>query len=90
MKVQMLIASHKQYKMPNNDEIYDPIFVGAASKHNVPDGFQSDDTGDNISSENSFISSKLTEFINFLAGNIDIGLIENSSNPNPSNIGIIN
>ena len=53
MKVQMLIASHKQYKMPNNDEIYDPIFVGAASKHNVPDGFQSDDTGDNISSENS-------------------------------------
>lgn len=32
MKVQMLIASHKQYKMPNNDEIYDPIFVGGCLK----------------------------------------------------------
>ncbi|RNE02180.1 hypothetical protein FAM22277_01902 [Lacticaseibacillus paracasei] len=52
MKIQMLIASHKQYEMPSNDGMYTPIFVGAALSQNIPDGFQSDATGDNISSEN--------------------------------------
>ena len=52
MKIQMLIASHKQYKMPNNDDVYTPIFVGAALNQHVPEGFQSDAVGENISVEN--------------------------------------
>lgn len=52
MKIQILIASHKRYKMPSQSEIYTPILVGAALKEDIPRGFQSDATGDNISYEN--------------------------------------
>lgn len=52
MKIQLLIASHKQYRMPSKSEIYTPVLVGAALKPDIPQGFQSDATGDNISSEN--------------------------------------
>lgn len=30
MKIEMLIASHKQYEMPTDNKIYLPIFVGSA------------------------------------------------------------
>lgn len=53
MKVQILVASHKQYKMPRNTKVYLPIFVGAALVKEIPSGFHSDAVGDNISSENS-------------------------------------
>lgn len=52
MQVRMLIATHKQYRMPD-DRIYLPVFVGDVLKKNRPLGFQSDATGINISKENS-------------------------------------
>lgn len=53
MKVKMMVASHKPYKMPENREVYLPILVGAALRSTVPEGFQPDDQGKNISKENA-------------------------------------
>lgn len=52
MKIEILIASHKKYNMPSGTNLYKPIFVGAVLRQNIPDGYQSDATGENISSEN--------------------------------------
>lgn len=56
MKVKMLVASHKPYKMPKNTNIYFPVFVGAALNKNVPEGFQPDNEGENISSKNPYFN----------------------------------
>jgi len=49
--VKIIVASHKPYKMPQ-DEMYIPLFVGAEGKE--PIGYQGDNTGENISTLNPF------------------------------------
>ncbi len=53
MNIKVIVATHKDYKMPQ-DDMYLPLFVGAEGKRdedgNVLDfGFQKDNVGDNIS-----------------------------------------
>lgn len=47
-----MVASHKFYKMPENREVYLPVLVGAALRSTVPEGFQPDNQGRNISEKN--------------------------------------
>jgi hypothetical protein len=49
MDIKILIATHKQYPMPDN-EIYVPLHVGREGKNDL--GYLSDNTGDNISAKN--------------------------------------
>ena len=49
MDIKIIIATHKQYWMPD-DPMYLPIHVGAAGKESI--GYQRDDEGDNISAKN--------------------------------------
>ena len=49
--VKIIVATHKKYKMPE-DEIYIPLQVGAEEKESL--GYEKDNTGDNISSKNSY------------------------------------
>lgn len=46
MDIKFLVATHKKYWMPK-DEVYLPIHVGKAGKHDL--GYIGDNTGDNIS-----------------------------------------
>lgn len=50
MKIIMLVAAHKAYRMPA-DPMYLPIHVGKAGK-DLELGFQGDDSGENISRKN--------------------------------------
>ncbi len=50
MNIQVIIATHKPYAMPE-DPMYLPVHVGAAGKESI--GFQPDNTGDNISEKNA-------------------------------------
>lgn len=50
MDIKVLVAAHKQYRMPT-DDIYLPIQVGAYGKEYL--GYQRDDEGENISESNS-------------------------------------
>ena len=52
MKVQVLVATHKNYKMPT-DPMYLPVFVGKDLHPDVNHTFQGDNTGDNISKKNA-------------------------------------
>ena len=52
MKIKILVAAHKNYKMPNDKELYLPIFVGKALHPDVNESFQGDNTGNNISEKN--------------------------------------
>ena len=49
MDVKIIVAAHKEYRMPEAS-IYVPIQVGAAGKESI--GFKRDDEGDNISDKN--------------------------------------
>lgn len=49
MKVCIVIATHKKYRMPE-DSIYCPVHVGSAEKDSI--GYQRDDDGENISKKN--------------------------------------
>ena len=49
--IKIIIATHKEYKMPK-DKIYLPLHVGAEGKKKL--GYTKDDTGDNISNKNPF------------------------------------
>lgn len=49
MNIKIVIATHKKYRMPE-DELYLPLHVGAAGKESI--GYQRDDEGENISSLN--------------------------------------
>ena len=49
MDIQILVAAHKKYWMPE-DDIYLPLHVGAAGKDDL--GYTRDDSGDNISCKN--------------------------------------
>ena len=50
MKIRVIVAAHKAYRMPK-DSMYLPLHVGKAGK-NLELGFQGDNTGDNISAKN--------------------------------------
>ena len=50
MDIKIIIATHKQYWMPD-DPMYLPVHVGAAGKESI--GYQRDDEGENISSKNA-------------------------------------
>lgn len=52
MKIKILVATHKNYKMPNDKGLYLPIFVGKALHPDVNESFQGDNTGHNISEKN--------------------------------------
>ena len=49
MKIQIIVATHKEYRMPS-DPLYLPLQVGAACHPPLP--YVRDDTGDNISAKN--------------------------------------
>lgn len=51
MKVKILVAVHKNYRMPK-DSLYLPVFVGKEIHPTVNHTFQGDNTGDNISAKN--------------------------------------
>jgi hypothetical protein len=51
IKIKIMIATHKKYKMPRED-IYLPIHVGKEEKR-LEIGYLADNTGDNISKKNS-------------------------------------
>ena len=51
MKIQVIVAAHKAYRMPE-DPMYLPLHVGKAGKE-LDLGFQGDNTGDNISEKNA-------------------------------------
>lgn len=50
MNVKIIIATHKQYKMPE-EEIYLPLQVGKEGKSEI--GYSGDNSGDNISNKNN-------------------------------------
>lgn len=50
MNIKMMVATHKPYKMPE-DEAYYPVHVGAEGKESI--GFTPDNIGDNISNKNA-------------------------------------
>ena len=50
MSIKIMIATHRQYQMPE-DDIYLPVHVGHALAKNEL-GYTGDDTGDNISTKN--------------------------------------
>jgi len=52
MKTKILVAAHKSYMMPDDTNLYLPIFVGSKLHSNIPDNYVSDGTGDNISVKN--------------------------------------
>lgn len=49
--IQVIIATHKKYYMPN-DKMYLPVQVGRIGKESL--GYQSDNEGENISDKNAF------------------------------------
>lgn len=51
MDIKILVATHKQYKMPT-DKCYLPIHVGKKGKQDI--GYLGDDSGDNISKKNPY------------------------------------
>lgn len=50
--IKILVATHKNYKMPADTSVYLPIHVGCEGKENL--GFQGDNTGENISILNPY------------------------------------
>lgn len=53
MNIKILVAAHKNYVMPQNQNLYLPIFVGKDLHPDVNHTFQGDNTGDNISIKNA-------------------------------------
>lgn len=53
MKIKILVAVHKNYIMPKDQQLYVPIFVGKALHPDVNHTFIGDNTGENISNKNS-------------------------------------
>lgn len=50
--IKILVATHKNYKMPADTSVYLPIHVGCEGKENL--GFQGDNAGENISTLNPY------------------------------------
>jgi len=55
-KIKILVAAHKQARMPSNKNIYMPIQVGAAIASEKLAGYVPDDTGTNISNKNPYFN----------------------------------
>jgi len=53
MNIKILVAAHKNYVMPQDQNLYLPIFVGKDLHPDVNHTFQGDNTGDNISVKNA-------------------------------------
>lgn len=53
MNIKILVAAHKNYVMPQDQNLYLPIFVGKDLHPDVNHTFQGDNTGDNISIKNA-------------------------------------
>jgi hypothetical protein len=53
LKVKVLVAAHKNYKMPS-DPMYLPVFVGKEIHPEINHTFQGDNTGENISKKNPY------------------------------------
>lgn len=51
MKITVIVAAHKKYRMPE-ESCYLPLHVGKAAKEDI--GFQGDDSGENISKKNPY------------------------------------
>ena len=51
--MKIYVVSHKLFRMPMNDSMYCPIWVGGKKETKVPDGWCRDDLGENISARNS-------------------------------------
>ena len=68
MDIKILVAAHKEAKMPTDKNLYLPIHVGAALHPELRFGYQSDATGDNISLKNASmilsIKHKLRRILN--------------------------
>lgn len=47
----IFVATHKKYDIPS-DGCYQPIMVGSALRDEIPEGYERDDSGDNISAKN--------------------------------------
>jgi len=53
-KIKIAVAAHKPYPMPE-DPMYVPVFAGASKAVvAIPEGWERDDTGDNISEKNPY------------------------------------
>lgn len=53
MDIKILVATHKNYRMPDDKQMYVPIFVGKSLHPSVNHTFKGDNTGDNISFKNA-------------------------------------
>jgi len=53
MNIKILVAEHKNYVMPQDQNLYLPIFVGKDLHPDVNHTFQGDNTGNNISVKNA-------------------------------------
>lgn len=53
MKTKIVVATHKEYAMPEDRELYLPVFVGKTLHPDVDLGFQGDNSGENISNKNA-------------------------------------
>ncbi|MCD2255874.1 DUF4422 domain-containing protein [Lactobacillus sp. CC-MHH1034] len=64
MNVKILVAAHKQYQMPEDKELYLPIFVGKAlhESDQVTLPYLGDDTGANISLKNPFYNELTAQY----------------------------
>ena len=50
--IKLIVATHKQFQMPKDDNLYLPIHVGAEGKASL--GYTGDNTGENISTLNPY------------------------------------
>lgn len=53
MNIKLIVATHKRYRMPN-DDIYLPLHVGKEGKESI--GIEGDNTGENISEKNFYFN----------------------------------
>ncbi|MDR2661144.1 MAG: DUF4422 domain-containing protein [Lactobacillaceae bacterium] len=61
MDIKILVATHKKYVMPKDDDLYLPIFVGAQnSSIDLP--YQPDNQGKNISSLNPYYNELTAQY----------------------------
>lgn len=52
MNIKILIATHKNYQMPEDRQLYLPVLVGKDLHPNINDSYQGDNIGENISKKN--------------------------------------
>lgn len=76
VETKILVAAHKNYKMPSEKELYLPVFVGKSIHPNAEITFQGDNTGDNISKKNSTFNELTALYWGWKNLNVDaLGLV---------------